>query len=123
MVKAKDLVGRRVVALTPNPFDDGRGGVSYDPQIELDNGAILTFTVDETDTGDYGVTPAVVKNAYAIARARERIKANRKRVTQVAIDILRLTIPLEEDVPRVFINCARKLIEAEIRRQNKGDSK
>lgn len=52
---AKLLVGRRIVGFRHNPWSDGRGGTAHNPVIELDNGAVLTFTVEETDCGEYGV--------------------------------------------------------------------
>ncbi len=56
---ARLLVGRKIVA-----FDNGRmvdpddGRVHYQPRITLDNGAIVTFSVTESDQGGwYGITP------------------------------------------------------------------
>ncbi len=57
---SKLLVGRRIVA-----FDNGRmvdpddGRVHYQPRITLDNGALITFSVSESDQGGwYGISPA-----------------------------------------------------------------
>lgn len=59
LATARLLVGRTIVA-----FDNGRmvdpddGRVHYQPRLKLDNGARVTFTVTETDSGDmYGVRP------------------------------------------------------------------
>jgi hypothetical protein len=53
---ARLLVGRRIVGYDPRPFDDGRGGVAHNPAIVLDNGAQLTFTTEETEVSEYGVS-------------------------------------------------------------------
>lgn len=52
---AKQLVGRRIVAFDARPFQDGRGGTAHWPIIWLDDGSFLSFEVEETDTGDYGI--------------------------------------------------------------------
>lgn len=55
------LKGRTIVAFDARPFDGAHVGATYtltchDPVIQLDNGARLTFTVEETESGDtYGV--------------------------------------------------------------------
>ncbi len=57
------LVGRTIVDVDLRAWDDtndsGRKlGKKYDPVITLDNGARLTFTVQELDSGDgYAVKP------------------------------------------------------------------
>ena len=43
------LVGRRIVAVALNPRPDGRGGKAYSPVLTLDNGATVSFKVQETD--------------------------------------------------------------------------
>lgn len=48
------LKGKRILGVDLRPFQDGRGGVAFDPIIYLDGGICLTFTVKETET-DYGV--------------------------------------------------------------------
>ena len=57
--KRADIVGRRIVGLRLNAHDDGRGQRTYDPEITLNNGAILSFVVHETE-GDYGIDPHLV---------------------------------------------------------------
>lgn len=52
----KRLVGRRIVRVANRTFDDGRGGIAHDPEIVLDDGTRLTFSVEETETGEYGVS-------------------------------------------------------------------
>ena len=49
------IVGQRIVEVNLRPFDDGRGGVATDPEIILENGVRLHFTVQETEVGDYGI--------------------------------------------------------------------
>lgn len=51
------LVGRTIVAVDLHRFDDGRGGKAYRPILTLDNGATLSFTVQETELAVYGVRP------------------------------------------------------------------
>lgn len=60
LATARLLVGRTIVA-----FDNGRqvdlddGRVHYQPRITLDNGAVITFSVTESDQGGwYGITPS-----------------------------------------------------------------
>lgn len=53
---AKQLVGRRIVAVDFRPFPTGRGrGRATNPVITLDDGSVLTFEVEETEGLDYGV--------------------------------------------------------------------
>ena len=54
------LVGRKIVAFRLNPFPDGRGGMSCNPTITLDNGARLCFLVEETES-DYGIRPIYLR--------------------------------------------------------------
>lgn len=51
------LEGRRIKTFALQSFPDGRGGKAHNPVIILDNGARLMFTVTETETGEYGVSP------------------------------------------------------------------
>lgn len=55
------LVGRRIVDVKLNRFNAGGGrGWTYDPVIVLDNGAELSFVVDEIESAsDYGITPNI----------------------------------------------------------------
>lgn len=63
LATARLLVGRKIVAVDLQPFDDLDSAgkkikTSYEPRITLDNGAVLSFVVDEIDCGDgYGVVP------------------------------------------------------------------
>jgi hypothetical protein len=52
---AAHLKGRKVARIVPRPFNDGRGGKAYDPEIYFDNGDCLRFMVLETDVGEYGL--------------------------------------------------------------------
>lgn len=53
---ARLLVGRKIVAVEMTPTDDGKGGTAHLPRIRLDNGALLTFTTEETEHGWYGTS-------------------------------------------------------------------
>jgi hypothetical protein len=55
----KALVGRKIVDTEAHAFRDGRGGITYQPVLVLDNGAKLHFVVHETDGGDYGIDPQI----------------------------------------------------------------
>lgn len=63
LATARLLVGRTIVAVDLRPADDcdvtgKKLGVYYDPIFTLDNGARVTFHVQEIDCGDgYGVMP------------------------------------------------------------------
>lgn len=52
------LRGRRIVKVKVNRFDDGRrmGTWAHDPSIYLDDGSVIRFSVEETETGEYGVS-------------------------------------------------------------------
>ena len=69
---ARELLGRTIVAVEQRTFPDGRGGTAHDPKITLDDGSVLTFTVEETEQGDYGVfvirTPARKRRAAGHCR-------------------------------------------------------
>ena len=54
MLNPKWVVGKRIVAVETNPFDDGRGGIAHDPVIKLEGGACLSFVTVETEVGEYG---------------------------------------------------------------------
>lgn len=56
-VSKRQLVGRRIVDFDPQPFYAGkaRDFMAHDPVITLDDGSKLTFTVEETDAGEYGI--------------------------------------------------------------------
>lgn len=49
------LIGRRIVDVELNPFEDGRGDRTSMPDLILDNGARVFFMVDETEGDGYGV--------------------------------------------------------------------
>lgn len=61
-VRARDLVGRKIVAVRFNRFPAWmenqrarRGEWANNPVLVLDNGRELKFVVQETDVGEYGV--------------------------------------------------------------------
>lgn len=54
-MRARDLMGRCIVAVDLGRFTDGKGGWAFDPIITLDNGRKLSFNVQETEVGEYGV--------------------------------------------------------------------
>lgn len=66
-MRFRDLKGKRVQRALLNPFPDGRGGVAYSPSILFEDGTILNFAVSETDVGEYGVDPIIIK---PIAKAK-----------------------------------------------------
>lgn len=51
----KLLIGRTIVDVKTNPFDNGKGGKAHDPRIVLDNGRELAFCTEETEVGEYGI--------------------------------------------------------------------
>lgn len=50
------LVGRTIARVEMRPFSDGRGGVTFDPLLVLDDGSAIYFMADETESSRYGVT-------------------------------------------------------------------
>ncbi len=69
MIRARDIVGRRIVGFRSNPQGEARSRGApdgahipgdrehyHDPVIVLDDGSELRFHVEETDWGVYGVT-------------------------------------------------------------------
>lgn len=58
-MRFQDLRGRKVKRALLNPHSDGRGGVAYDPAIVFEDGTLVRFVVQETDTGEYGIEPVV----------------------------------------------------------------
>lgn len=64
-MRRRDLIGRKIVAVDLYPFDRNMqdGPVCYsgpnryatNPVLTLDNGRRLSFVVQETDIGEYGV--------------------------------------------------------------------
>lgn len=61
-MRARDLVGRRIVAVRQNRW----WCPSYqkwctDPVLVLDNGTTLHFVVQETGSGEYGISITVTK--------------------------------------------------------------
>lgn len=61
MATKKALVGRTIVDFDLGVFPDGRGGDAYCPRLTLDDGSVLTFTVRETESLEYGVMPILHK--------------------------------------------------------------
>lgn len=53
---SEDLIGRKIVHVEWNKFDDGRGGAATDPILTFDNGMKIAFQVQETEGFDYGVS-------------------------------------------------------------------
>ncbi len=49
------LKGRMIADYRARPEHDSLGRIYHDPVITLDNGATLTFSVEETNAGCYGV--------------------------------------------------------------------
>lgn len=70
----RDLVGRKIVAVDWRRFDTGRGRgtsmreYSTDPRITLDDGSVIYFNVDETETSEYGLTVCVTKRGPKSAK-------------------------------------------------------
>lgn len=52
---AGQLIGRKILLVDLRAFDDGRGGRAFAPEITLDDGSTLSFVVQETETGEYGI--------------------------------------------------------------------
>lgn len=51
------LRGRKIVKVIWNEFPTGRGNAkSTDPTFILDDGSRLSFSVQETDVGEYGIS-------------------------------------------------------------------
>ena len=60
----KYVIGKKIIKVLLNQFsNDTHYGnpYSYDPEIFLDDGTIIKFVVDETEVGEYGITPIVVR--------------------------------------------------------------
>jgi hypothetical protein len=68
LATAKLLVGRTIIAVDLQPFDDCNDAgkkirTCYAPVLTLDNGARVRFSVDETNNGDvYGIRPDYYPN-------------------------------------------------------------
>lgn len=54
---ARLLMGRTIVRVEISAHRDQIGRLYHDPVFTLDNGAVLTFTTEETNSGAYGVCP------------------------------------------------------------------
>jgi hypothetical protein len=63
MARSRQLVGRQITAVRWNKFYAGkaRGYWSTNPVFILDNGDRVCFSVDETETGEYGISVQVVR--------------------------------------------------------------
>lgn len=49
------LRGRKIVRIEWNEFDNGRGEKVTDPIFHLDDGSLVSFSVAETEVGEYGI--------------------------------------------------------------------
>ena len=58
--KARTLIGKTIVMVALRPYDDGRGGIAFNPLISFTDGTALTFQAQETET-DSGVILCVLK--------------------------------------------------------------
>ncbi len=68
---ARYLLGRTIVAVDLNEFEDDEGGKCTDPVIVLDNGSQLRFVVQEAPgVGEYGV--CICRDAIAGGRSQGR---------------------------------------------------
>jgi hypothetical protein len=56
----RSVVGKKIVSLKLNPFDNRRGGTNYDPVLTLDDGTTIHFETQEGED-EYGVKPIVVR--------------------------------------------------------------
>lgn len=52
---ASHLVGLTIVAANLRPFDGGRSSPAFNPVLTLSDGSKITFLVQETEVGEYGV--------------------------------------------------------------------
>lgn len=87
LATARLLVGRTIVAVDLRPYPDGRGGRAYNPVLTLDNGATVTFEVQDTDvhgeldglpfheSGDPGVRPDYKAGSQTQVRRAERARS------------------------------------------------
>lgn len=69
VTRANDLVGRTIIAAKLHRTSNGRGGWLFQPTIELDDRTVLTFPVQESDVGEYGV--AINRHGMARKMASE----------------------------------------------------
>lgn len=65
---AAAITGARIEAVHLRPFDNGRGGEGTDPVLQLSTGDSLSFVVDETDVGEYGVLLALTRSPAGVER-------------------------------------------------------
>lgn len=64
MIRTREVVGRRIVAVRSNRWwDSGRRFWAHRPVIVLDDGSELFFSVEETDSGEYGISVGRRKRA------------------------------------------------------------
>jgi hypothetical protein len=52
----KHLIERKIIDILFRPFPNGRNGIAQNPIIILDNGQRLSFVVEETEVGEYGIS-------------------------------------------------------------------
>ncbi len=73
-MRTRDIIGKRIVAVRLNRFNTGRstgnGGKawSFDPTFVLDDGTAVSFVVDETEVGEYGIHIVVSRPARTARR-------------------------------------------------------
>jgi hypothetical protein len=76
MINPGHIEGKRIVRVDTNPFPDGRGGTAHEPRITLDDGSVLFFMVEETDTAEpYGVD---IKRVLPTKTGKNRGRGKRK---------------------------------------------
>jgi hypothetical protein len=68
MTKSQEMrriIGKRIARVLLRPFKTDNAGcpaeATYDPRIEFTDGTAMYFSVDETETGEYGVVPHLTK--------------------------------------------------------------
>jgi hypothetical protein len=51
------LHGKRIAKVEMRAFDNGRGQLTYDPVLHFNDGSMLYFIVEETESQNYGIRP------------------------------------------------------------------
>jgi hypothetical protein len=76
--EAAPLLGRTIVGVELNTFDDGRGGVTSDPILRFDDGSALALVVEETEVAEYGIKLRVRKKVVAAPRRPREAKTEER---------------------------------------------